>query len=98
MGQLDIVSPVSGGLAVDGIGQCDTREHNTAVHATRYWATKPPQTGIGSPVTNDDASEHSHNPASAISSGLPIRCIGSAAKICSSLKVPLSSTRSTIGV
>ncbi len=44
-----------------------------------YCAIQPPSTAIGSPVTNDDASEHSHITASAISSGLPIRPTGSAA-------------------
>lgn len=53
----------------------------TAVQPPRaiYCAIQPPSTAIGSPVTNDEASEHSHTTASAISSGLPIRPTGSAA-------------------
>ena len=73
------------------IERCETRplvseiaagpRFGTAAQPPRphYCAIQPPSTAIGSPVTNDDASEHSHITASAISSGLPIRPTGSAA-------------------
>lgn len=44
-----------------------------------YCAVSPPSTAIAHPVTNDALSEHSQSAASAISSGLPLRPMGSIA-------------------
>src|SRR5712691_12949748 len=48
-------------------------------HGLLYCATNPPSTVMVCPVTNDAASEQSHTTASAISSGVPTRPIGSLA-------------------
>src|SRR5712691_8231868 len=72
--------------------------YDGSVRLHPYCATMPPSTGIGKPVTNDAASEHSHTTASAISSGFPIRPTGSTAAILSALPALWAVIRSTIGV
>jgi hypothetical protein len=67
-----------------------TREH--------YPATIPPSATRGWPVTKEAASEQSQSAASAISSGAPIRPIGSMAVNCASVSGFLLVMRSTIGV
>lgn len=47
------------------------------IHAPPYCATNPPSTVMVCPVTNEAASEQSQTTASAISSGVPTRPIGS---------------------
>src|SRR2546425_790628 len=49
------------------------------IHSLLYCTTSPPSTGIVCPVTNEAASEQSHTTASAISSGVPTRPMGSLA-------------------
>src|SRR2546426_9424855 len=48
-------------------------------HGLFYCAMYPPSTLMACPVTNEAASEQSHTTASAISSGVPTRPIGSLA-------------------
>ena len=52
-----------------------------AIHSLLYCATYPPSTVIVCPVTNEEASEQSQTTASAISSGVPTRPMGSLAMI-----------------
>src|SRR6266481_5665938 len=49
------------------------------IHGLLYCATYPPSTVIVCPVTNEEASEQSQTTASAISSGVPTRPMGSLA-------------------
>ena len=42
-----------------------------------YWAVNAPSTTMASPVTSEAESEHSQATASAISSGVPLRPMGS---------------------
>src|SRR5919197_885320 len=62
-----------------------------------YWATTPPSTAIVCPVTNEAASEQSHTTASAISSGVPTRPMGSLA-MRRALNSGLLKPRAVIGV
>ncbi len=59
-----------------GTGAGRTGSATTQSYVHTHCAVMPPSTAIGSPVTNDAASEHSHTMASAISSGFPIRPTG----------------------
>src|SRR5438094_17714 len=61
-------------------------------------ATKPPSIDIECPVTNEAASDKSQTTPSPISSGLPMRPTGSAARNSCSFMPPLSTIRATIGV
>ncbi len=89
--------PVDQFHGVDRPFACDLPDFQRSLPVFRrsYAAKYPPSTTCDAPVMNDALSEHIQTTASAISSGTPMRFIGTFAKVASSR---VSTTSLVIGV